>query len=115
MGGLNKLPPAVWLLGLVSLFNDSASELLYPLVPLYLAVVLDLFSRQVIGWSMQPRMVSELAINALMMAVWRRQPRQQVIVHSDQGSQFSSYDWQYFLRAHNLVASQSLRGNCHDN
>ena len=82
---------------------------------LYLAVVLDLFSRQVIGWSMQPRMESELAINALVMAVWRRQPKQEVIVHSDQGSQFSSYDWQHFLRAHNLVASQSRRGNCHDN
>lgn len=82
---------------------------------LYLAVVLDLFSRQVIGWSMQPRMESELAINALLMAVWRRQPKQEVIVHSDQGSQFSSYDWQHFLKAHNLVASQSRRGNCHDN
>jgi putative transposase len=82
---------------------------------LYLSVVLDLFSRQVIGWSMQPRMESELAINALMMAVWRRQPKQAVIVHSDQGSQFSSYDWQHFLQAHNLVASQSRRGNCHDN
>ena len=74
---------------------------------LYLSIVLDLFSRQVIGWSMQSRMESELAINALMMAVWRRQPKQAVIVHSDQGSQFSSYDWQHFLQAHNLVASQS--------
>src|SRR6188474_1631201 len=64
---------------------------------------------------MQSRMESELAINALMMAVWRRQPKQAVIVHSDQGSQFSSYDWQHFLQAHNLVASQSRRGNCHDN
>ena len=82
---------------------------------LYLSVVLDLFSRQVVGWSMQPRMESELAIHALMMAVWRRQPKQAVIVHSDQGSQFSSYDWQHFLQAHNLVASQSRRGNCHDN
>jgi len=82
---------------------------------LYLSIVLDLFSRQVIGWSMQSRMESELAINALMMAVWRRQPKQAVIVHSDQGSQFSSYDWQHFLQAHNLVASQSRRGNCHDN
>jgi putative transposase len=78
-------------------------------------VVLDLFSRQVIGWSMQPRMESELAINALMMAVWRRQPKQEVIVHSDQGSQFSSYDWQHFLKTHALVASQSRRGDCHDN
>jgi putative transposase len=69
---------------------------------LYQSVVLDLFSRQVIGWSMQPRMESELAINALMMAVWRGQPKQTVIVHSDQGSQFSSHDWQLFLQMHNL-------------
>ena len=82
---------------------------------LYLAVVLDLFSRQVIGWSMQSRMDRELAINALMMAVWRRNPKTPVIVHSDQGSQFSSHDWQAFLKAHNLVASMSRRGNCYDN
>lgn len=82
---------------------------------LYLSVVLDLFSRQVIGWSMQQRIDRELAINALLMAVWRRQPKDAVIVHSDQGSQFSSYDWQDFLKAHNLVGSMSRRGNCHDN
>ena len=82
---------------------------------LYLAVVLDLFSRQVIGWSMQSRIDSELAINALLMAVWRRSPKETVIVHSDQGSQFSSHDWQDFLKAHNLVASMSRRGNCYDN
>ena len=82
---------------------------------LYLAVVLDLFSRQVIGWSMQSRIDRELAINALLMAVWRRQPRQEVVVHSDQGSQFSSHDWQSFLKNHNLVASMSRRGNCYDN
>ncbi len=82
---------------------------------LYLAVVLDLFSRQVIGWSMRSRIDSELAINALLMAVWRRQPKTEVIVHSDQGSQFSSHDWQDFLKEHNLVASMSRRGNCYDN
>lgn len=82
---------------------------------LYLSVVLDLFSRQVIGWSMQSRIDRELVLNALLMAVWRRQPKQEVIVHSDQGSQFSSYDWQDFLKAHNLVGSMSRRGNCHDN
>ena len=82
---------------------------------LFLAVVIDLFSRQVIGWSMGPRMDRELAINALLMAVWRRQPQSTVLVHSDQGSQFSSYDWQAFLKAHNLQPSMSRRGNCHDN
>ena len=82
---------------------------------LYLAVVIDLFSRQVVGWSMQSRMETDLALNALLMAVWRRQPKSAVIVHSDQGSQFSSYEWQSFLKAHNLIASMSRRGNCYDN
>jgi putative transposase len=82
---------------------------------LYLAVVLDLFSRQAIGWSMRSRIDGELAINALLMAVWRRNPSSPVIVHSDQGSQYSSHDWQTFLKAHNLVASMSRRGNCYDN
>lgn len=82
---------------------------------LFLAAVLDLFSRQVIGWSMGPRIDRELAINALLMAVWRRQPKETVMVHSDQGSQFSSYDWQDFCKAHNLQQSMSRRGNCHDN
>lgn len=82
---------------------------------LYLAVVLDLFSRQVIGWSMGARIDTDLAMNALLMAVWRRRPENTVMVHSDQGSQFSSYDWRNFLKEHNLEASMSRRGNCHDN
>ncbi|WP_085984638.1 IS3 family transposase [Pseudomonas sp. Ag1] len=82
---------------------------------LYLAVVLDLFFRQVIGWSMKSQMTSDLAIDALLMAVWRRKPKQEVMVHSDQGSQYSSSDWRSFLKANNLIASMSRRGNCHDN
>ena len=82
---------------------------------LYLAVVLDLFSRQVIGWSMRSRIDSELVMNALLMAVWRRHPKAPVIVHSDQGSQYSSHDWQDFLKANHLVPSMSRRGNCYDN
>ncbi|WP_372239214.1 IS3 family transposase [Pseudomonas sp. DE0157] len=82
---------------------------------LYLAVVLDLFSRQVIGWSMKPRMCSDLAIDAMLMAVWRRKPQQQVMIHSDQGSQFSSSDRQSFLKANNVISSMSRWGNCHDN
>ncbi|MBX9753306.1 MAG: IS3 family transposase [Pseudomonadaceae bacterium] len=82
---------------------------------LHLAVVLDLFSRQVIGWSMKPHMTSDLAIDALLMAVWRRKPKQEVMIHSDQGSQYSSTDWRSFLKANNLIASMSRRGNCHDN
>jgi len=82
---------------------------------LYLAVVIDLFSRQVIGWSMGSRIDMELVLNALLMALWRRQPKEPVLVHSDQGSQFTGHDWQTFLREHNLVSSMSRRGNCHDN
>jgi len=77
---------------------------------LYLAAVLDLFSRQVIGWSMGPRIDRELALNALLMAVWRRRPQQEVLVHSDHGSQFSSHDWQDFLLTHKLKPSMSRRG-----
>lgn len=82
---------------------------------LYLAVVIDLFSRSVIGWSMGSRIDRSLALDALLMAVWRRQPKATVVVHSDQGSQFSSHDWQDFLKSHNLEPSMSRRGNCHDN
>jgi putative transposase len=82
---------------------------------LYLSVVIDLFSRHVVGWSMGHRIDTELALNALLMALWRRQPKATVTLHSDQGSQFTSHDWQGFLRDHNLVSSMSRRGNCHDN
>lgn len=82
---------------------------------LYLAVVLDLFSRRVIGWSMQSRITKELVLDALLMAVWRRKPEGKVVVHSDQGSQYTSHDWSAFLRAHGLEGSMSRRGNCHDN
>jgi len=82
---------------------------------LYLAVVIDLFSRQVIGWSMQPQMHADLVLNAMLMAVWRRKPKNEVLVHSDQGSQYTSSDWQNFLKSHNLICSMSRRGNCYDN
>lgn len=81
----------------------------------YLAVVIDLFSRRVVGWSMQPRMTTDLALQALLSAVWRRKPQAKVMIHSDQGSQFTSKEWQSFLGKHNLAASMSRRGNCHDN
>lgn len=64
---------------------------------------------------MSSRIDRELAMNALLMAVWRRQPTNTVMVHSAQGSQFSSYDWHDYLDAHNLQQSMSRRGNCHDN
>lgn len=82
---------------------------------LYLAVVIDLFSRQVIGWSMKSRMQDELVLDALLMAIWRRHPTDKVMIHSDQGTQYRSRDWQSFLKAHNVEASMSRRGNCYDN
>lgn len=82
---------------------------------LYLAVVIDLFSRQVVGWAMGARMTTDLPLQALTMAVWRRRPAPGLMLHSDQGSQFTSADWQAFLKAHGIVCSMSRRGNCHDN
>ncbi|HDS3774759.1 MULTISPECIES: IS3 family transposase [Enterobacteriaceae] len=82
---------------------------------LYLAVVVDLFSRKIIGWSMQSRMTKDIVLNALLMAVWRCNPQKQVLVHSDQGSQYTSHEWQSFLKSHGLEGSMSRRGNCHDN
>lgn len=63
----------------------------------------------------QPKMNVGLVLNALLMAVWRRKPKNQVIIHSDQGSQYTSSDWQNFLKSHNLVCSMCRRGNCYDN
>jgi len=83
---------------------------------LYLATVLDLFSRKIIvGWSMGERQTRALVINALRAAIGQRKPEHEVLVHSDQGSQFSSHDWQAFLTANRLRPSMSRRGNCHDN
>ena len=81
----------------------------------YLAVVIDLYSRRVVGWSMQGRQTTDLVLQALLMAVWRRKPGGKVLIHSDQGAQFTSRDWASFLKAHNLEHSMSRRGNCHDN
>jgi putative transposase len=81
----------------------------------YLAVVIDLYSRRVVGWSMQSRQTTDVVLQALLMAVWRRKPKNKVLVHSDQGSQFTSRDWASFLKHHNLEHSMSRRGNCHDN
>lgn len=82
---------------------------------LFLAVVLDLFSRQIVGWSMSHKINADLVLNSLIMAIWRRKPKQEVLVHSDQGSQYTSYDWAELLKSHGLKASMSRKGNCHDN
>ena len=82
---------------------------------LYLGVVLDAFSRQILGWSMQQRITTALVMDALTMALWRRRPKEKVVVHSDQGAQYTSSDWRSYLKANNLEASMSRRVNCHDN
>lgn len=82
---------------------------------LYLTIVLDLFSRKVVGWSMKSQPKADLVIDALLMAVWRRKPTNKVLVHSDQGIQYTCSDWRSFLKANHLEASMSRRGNCWDN
>lgn len=82
---------------------------------LYLAVVLDLFSRQVVGWSLSSRMSKKLIMNALRMAIWRRQPLSGLIFHSDRGSQYCSKDFQKMLKTHKMISSMSRKGNCWDN
>lgn len=82
---------------------------------LYLAVVMDLYSRKIIGWSMKSTLAKEIVLDALLMAVWRRNPKQEVIIHSDQGSQYGSDEWNRFCSTNGLVPSMSRRGNCYDN
>jgi putative transposase len=82
---------------------------------LYLGVILDLFSRQVVGWSLSHRMGKKLILNALRMAVWRRQPNSGLIFHSDRGSQYCSNDFQNMLRTQGMISSMSRKGDCWDN
>jgi len=82
---------------------------------LYLAVVLDLHSRRVIGWAVSNRMKRDLAIRALNMAIALRRPPKGCIHHSDRGSQYCSHDYQKNLRQHGFKISMSGKGNCYDN
>ena len=82
---------------------------------LFLAVVVDLFSRRVVGWSMQPTMTAQLVLDALVMALWRRGTPSELLHHSDQGSQYTSEDFQRLLSAEGITCSMSRRGDCWDN
>ena len=82
---------------------------------LYLAVVLDLFSRMVVGWAMDKRMKAKLVCDALQMALWRRRMPKGVVVHSDRGSQYCSKAYQALVAKHDLIPSMSGKGNCYDN
>jgi len=82
---------------------------------MYLAVVIDLYSRMVVGWAMSERMTAVLVIDALRSAIWRRKRPRGVIVHSDRGSQYCATDYQKLLRKYGLRCSMSAKGNCYDN
>ena len=82
---------------------------------LYLCVVLDLYSKQVVGWSMSPRQDRQLVLQAVLMALWQRKHDRLVILHSDRGCQFTSEEYQQFLKDHGLLCSMSAVGSCADN
>ena len=82
---------------------------------LYLAAVIDLFSRQVVGWSMQPHMQASLVTDALRMAWFRRQPAPGLVFHSDRGSQYCGNEFQDALKGYGMKSSMSRKGNCWDN
>jgi putative transposase len=82
---------------------------------LYLAVVIDLFSRKVVGWSMDSRMKAQLVNEALLMAIWQRKPDKGLIWHTDRGSQYASDSHRAILKAHHVIQSMSRKGNCWDN
>jgi len=82
---------------------------------LYLCVVIDLYGGKVVGWSMSTRQDRQLVLQAVLMACWQRPDRQPVILHSDRGTQFTSYEYQEFLKDHQITLSMSAVGHCGDN
>ena len=82
---------------------------------LYLAVVLDLFSRKVVGWAMRETMPQELTLAALQMALTNRRPGTGLLHHSDRGSQYAAHDYRRLLAKHGMLCSMSRKGNCWDN
>jgi len=82
---------------------------------LYLAVILDLYSRQVVGWAMSDRLTSDFVIKALYQAIGRRRPASGCILHSDRGVQYASDDFRDVLKTYGFIQSMSRKGNCYDN
>ncbi len=82
---------------------------------LYLAAVMDLHSRKIIGWAMSPAMPAALVCQALQMAIGQRQPTAGLMLHSDRGSQYASHEYQALLKHHGIICSMSRKGNCWDN
>ena len=82
---------------------------------LYFAAVLDIYSRKVVGWSMDKHMEQELVASALQMATAQRRPGTGVLHHTDRGSQYAAHDYQQLLNAHKMTVSMSRKGDCYDN
>ena len=82
---------------------------------LYLAVVIDLYSRQVVGWSMSNRINAELVDNAILMAIWKRKPEKDLVWHTDRGRQYASDSHSKILKDHKIIQSMSRKGDCWDN
>tara|TARA_B110000091_G_scaffold134180_1_gene143640 strand:+ start:524 stop:967 length:444 start_codon:yes stop_codon:yes gene_type:complete len=82
---------------------------------LYLAVVIDLFSRKVVGWAMDRNMEASLVNDALLMAIWQRKPSSGLIWHTDRGSQYASTSHRKIIEQHKIIQSMSRKGNCWDN
>jgi len=100
-------PNQVWVGDITEIKTESGK--------LYLAAYIDLYSRKVVGWSIEPHMRSELVEIALKRALWSRKPPKGLMVHTDQGSQFVSHNYRSLLRSWHIKQSMSRRGNCWDN
>ncbi len=100
-------PNRVWASDITVLWSGSGW--------LYLAVVMDLYSRRIIGWAMQKRMTEDLVVNSLRMAVDQRPIKKDLILHSDQGSQYASDSFRQELKLNGITPSMSRKGNCYDN
>lgn len=100
-------PNQVWTSDITYLWTDEGW--------LYLAIVLDLFSREVVGWSLKPRMTADIVTDALTMAWFRKRPAPGLIHHSDRGSQYASHTFQAKLGEYGMQCSMSRKGNCWDN
>ena len=102
-----KAPNQKWVSDTTYLWTDEGW--------LYLAVIIDLYSRLVVGWALAERMAADLACQALQMALWRRKMPKKILLHSDRGSQYCSTAYQALMKKHRLVCSMSGKGNCYGN
>ena len=101
------MPNQVWVADITYIHTDEGW--------LYLAAVVDLFNRKVVGWAMDSTMTKELVASALKQAIGRHNPPAGIIHHSDRGTQYASYEYQELLREHGFITSMSRKGNCYDN